>query len=161
MMTMSSKLSHRPEIDSGTLWHRQRGWQRRTPGPFLSVICPGGRKEHGLGLVLPLQPLLGEDKGEEVGKVVWVVEEERKPGGVMRVVVVIGEEGQGIQWTQTEEKSWDIGEEIQRNWVFEQEGSGKGNIGGTERDESTVPRRPAHMGPQTIYGFDGKICQDQ
>jgi hypothetical protein len=41
------------------------------------------------------------------------------------------------------------------------EGSGKGNIGGTERGESAVPRRPVHMGPQTIYGFDSKNCQDQ
>jgi hypothetical protein len=32
------------------------------------VIGPGGRKEHGLGLVLPLQPPLREDKGEGVGK---------------------------------------------------------------------------------------------
>jgi hypothetical protein len=77
----------------------------------------------------------------------------------MRVVVVIGEEGQGIQWTQTEEKGWGMGEGIQRNWVFEGEGSRKDNIGGTERGE--IPRRPAHMGPQTIYGFNSKNCQGQ
>jgi hypothetical protein len=47
-----------------------------------------------------------------------------------------------------------MGEGTQKNWVLE--GSGKGNIGGTERGESTVPRRPVHMGPQTIYGFDCK-----
>jgi hypothetical protein len=63
-----AKLSHWPEIDSRTLWHRQRGWWRRTPGTFLFVIGPGGRKEHGLGPVLPLQPPLREDKGEGVGK---------------------------------------------------------------------------------------------
>jgi hypothetical protein len=47
-----------------------------------------------------------------------------------------------------------MGEGTQKNWVLE--GSGKGNIGGTERGESAVPRRPVYMGPQTIYGFDGK-----
>jgi hypothetical protein len=96
-----------------------------------------------------------------VERVQWVGEGEGKPGGVMGVVVVIGEEGQGIQWTQTEGKGWGMGERIQRNWVFEQEGSRKDNIGGTEKGERAVPRRPAHMGPQTIYGFNGKNCQDQ
>jgi hypothetical protein len=96
-----------------------------------------------------------------VGKVLLVGEGEGKLDGVIRVVVVIGEEGQGILWTQTEEKGCGMGEAIQRNWVFKGEESGKGNIGGTERGESTVPRRPIHMGLQTIYGFDSKNCQDQ
>jgi hypothetical protein len=39
-----------------------------------------------------------------VGKVLRMGEGEGKPGRVMRVVVVVGEEGQGIRWTQTEEK---------------------------------------------------------
>jgi hypothetical protein len=52
-----------------------------------------------------------------------------------------------------------MGEGTQKNWVLE--GSGKGNLGGTERGKSAVPRRPVHMGPQTIYGFDSKNCQDQ
>jgi hypothetical protein len=40
----------------------------KDPGTFLFVIGPGGRKEHGLGLVLSLQPPLREDKGEGVEK---------------------------------------------------------------------------------------------
>jgi hypothetical protein len=47
-----------------------------------------------------------------------------------------------------------MGEGTQKNWVLE--GFGKGNIGGTERGESTVPRGLVHRGLQTIYGFDGK-----
>jgi hypothetical protein len=39
-----------------------------------------------------------------VGRVLWVKEEEGKPGGVMGVVVVVREGRQGIQWTWTEEK---------------------------------------------------------
>jgi hypothetical protein len=38
------------------------------------------------------------------GKALRVGEGEGKPGRVMGVIVVVGEEGQGIWWTQTEEK---------------------------------------------------------
>jgi hypothetical protein len=54
-----------------------------------------------------------------------------------------------------------MGEETQMDWVSEQEGSGKGNIGGKERDETAAPKRPVHMGLQTICGFGDKNYQDQ
>jgi hypothetical protein len=50
-----------------------------------------------------------------------------------------GKGGQKIQWTQTEETDRGMGEGIQRSWAFEQEGSGKGDIGGKERDENVAP----------------------
>jgi hypothetical protein len=38
---------------------------------------------------------------------------------------------------------------------------GKRTLEAKRRYESTVPKRPAYMGPQNIYGFDSKNCQDQ
>jgi hypothetical protein len=98
-----------------------------------------------------------------VGKVLWVGEGEGKgkPDVMMRVAVVGGGKGGQIQWIQIKKKGWGMGEGTQKDWVSEREGSGKGNIGGKERDETAAPKRPVHMGLQTTCGFGDKNYQDQ
>jgi hypothetical protein len=57
------------------------------------VIGPGGRKEHGLRPVLPLQPPLGKDKGEGVRK-----------GGVSECGRLLGTL-EGREWV--EQREWE------------------------------------------------------